>query len=267
MFVFGCERAIACEAKAWYFAVEQLAASSPLLTAICLNFFPGRSDTDATDKFGLVLLGGRISPRKQVPYSHNFPGRIFVARFDSNQITVLLEHLKAGDALPEEIYAAAYNELRAMAGNELRKRGPSVTLQPTALVNDVFLRLFGDGEKELVWQNRSHFFSFIGTVMRRALVDYYRHKSAAVRGGEHQLVLLEDDQVGFAEPAIELQRLDEALVKLGHVRPDLERVVVLRYFAGLTIKETAEVLGVADKTVKRYWATAKAWLLEELSDE
>lgn len=159
---------------------------------------------------------------------------------------------------------ALYQELRRLAAGCLRKERPNHTLQPTALVNEAYLRLAGQAQPE--WKDRARFLGAAARVMREVLIDYARTRNRAKRGSGHPVVRLED----AGEPAgggVDLLALDDALRGLERVDPQQHRIVELRYFGGLSIEETAEVLGISPATVKRDWRIARAWLHRELCHE
>jgi RNA polymerase sigma factor (TIGR02999 family) len=149
----------------------------------------------------------------------------------------------------------------------MRRESVGHTLQPTALVNEVYLRLVN--QTRAGWQNRAQFFGVAAQLMRRILVDYARARAAEKRGGGLQAVTLDDvhdASIASSTPdAMQILELNDALIKLEALDPDQARVVELRYFTGLNIEETAEALGVSVSTVKREWTVARAWLRRELS--
>jgi RNA polymerase sigma-70 factor, ECF subfamily len=167
-----------------------------------------------------------------------------------------------GDAAARDrLVPLVYQELRRLAHHYMRGERQGHTLQTTALVNEVYLRLAGvDG---LRWRDRAHFFAMAATLMRRVLVDYARQRMRDKRGAGVSVTSL-DENVLAPQPAVDVVALDEALERLAAVDPQQSRVVELRFFAGLSVKETAEALGVSPATVKRDWATAKLWLFNEL---
>jgi RNA polymerase sigma-70 factor, ECF subfamily len=185
---------------------------------------------------------------------------------ESEQVTRLLTDLRGGrrEAL-DEIIPVVYAELRRIAARYLRAERQSHTLQPTALVNEAYMRLVA--QRDVEWQNRAHFYGVAAQLMRRILVDYARARGREKRGGEEVRVPLDEAVVGIREHDVDLVRLDEALGELARLDEQQARVVELRYFGGLSIEETAEVLGVSDSTVKREWAMARSWLQRELSRE
>ena len=156
-----------------------------------------------------------------------------------------------------------YGELRVLANRALRGGRPGQTLQTTALVNEAYLRLVG--QERTRWQNRGHFLAIAAQAMRRVLVDHARRRAAAKRGGREIRVTLEDvADDAAAGRDLEVLAVDEALKELEKVDPQLARLVELRFFAGLSVAETAEALGVSPATVGREWSTARAWLHREL---
>jgi RNA polymerase sigma-70 factor, ECF subfamily len=152
-----------------------------------------------------------------------------------------------------------------MARRYMRGQPAGHTLQTTALIHEAYLRLVGQEEKH--WKNRAHFFGVAAQAMRHILVDYARARNAAKRGGEARAVSLDETAVVTRERAAELVALDDALRGLAELAPRQSRVVELRYFGGLSVEETAEVLKVSAETVTRDWRMAKAWLLRELQQD
>ena len=162
----------------------------------------------------------------------------------------------------DRLLPIVYEELRRLAHHYMRAEREGHTLQTTALVNEAYLRLAGvDG---LRWRDRAHFFAMAATLMRRVLVDHARQRGRDKRGAGVSVISLEDDVIA-PQPAVDIVALDEALERLAAVDPQQGRVVELRFFAGLSVKETAEALGVSPATVKRDWATARLWLYNELT--
>ena len=180
-------------------------------------------------------------------------------------ITQLLIRWRNGDqAVLHELVPQVYSELRRLAEHYLRHERPNHTLQATALVHEAYLRLAN--EKEIDWQNRAHFFGIAAARMRLILVDHARSREAAKRGGgAYRLSLSEADQLA-EQRDVNLLALDEALERLDALDAQKARIVELRYFGGLTIEETAEVLKISPATVKRDWSMARAWLRGEISD-
>lgn len=181
----------------------------------------------------------------------------------TGEVTLLLRAWHAGD---EDAYrrvsSLLYQELRDQAAGYLRRRGGADLLQPTALVHETFVRLTGADNVD--WQDRQHFLAVAGRTMRRVLVDLFREQVSAKRGGGLPHVPLESDLAATDSRIVDLVALDEALTRLAALEPRKVRVIELRFFAGLTVEETADVLGVAPDTVARDWRLARTWLLREL---
>ncbi len=163
----------------------------------------------------------------------------------------------------DELMPLVYEELRRMARRQMDRQNPGHTLQTTALIHEAYLRLVD--QKDVQWQNRAHFFAVAATAMRQILVDYARARHAAKRGGAMRAVSLDEAAVASDERAAELVALDDALKSLAAVDRRKCQVVELRYFGGLSVEETAEVLKVSRETVARDWRLARTWLLRELS--
>src|SRR6266545_164661 len=165
----------------------------------------------------------------------------------------------------DRLLPIVYQELRRLARRELRGERACHTLQPTALVNELFLRLVA--QHDASWQNRAQFFGVAAQLMRRILVDHARAHLAAKRGGELPRVsLIDAGDVATMTPDVELLAIDRALTRLAEVDPAQARLVELRFFSGMTVEETAHVLGWSPRTVKREWRLAKAWLFGRLKD-
>jgi RNA polymerase sigma factor (TIGR02999 family) len=152
-----------------------------------------------------------------------------------------------------------YNELRRLAAQRLAQEKPGQTLQATALVHEAYLRLIG-ADPEQPWNSRGHFFAAAAEAMRRILVEQARRKGRLKRGGDQERVSLDDAEIAFEGPADDMIALDDALVRLAQKHPEKAELVKLRYFAGLTVNEAAEVLGISTSTVDRHWTYARAWL-------
>jgi RNA polymerase sigma factor (TIGR02999 family) len=163
----------------------------------------------------------------------------------------------------EKLVPLVYDELRRIARRYMKREGAGHTLQTTALVNEAYLRLIE--QKETKWRNRAHFFAISAQLMRRILVSMARARYADKRGGDARQVSLDEALVISEERAAELVALDEAMDELAALDPRRSRVVELRYFGGLSVEETAEVLKISPETVMRDWKRAKAWLYAELS--
>ena len=162
----------------------------------------------------------------------------------------------------ERLIPLVEGELRRLARMYMSHERREHTLQPTALVNEAFLRL--TGAQRVRWQDRAHFLGISARLMRRVLVDHARSRGYRKRGGGAQLVTLAEGLVAAPEPAVDVMALDRALEKLAAVDPRQSRVIELRFFGGLSVEETAEVLHVSPDTVKRDWRLGKLWLLREL---
>jgi RNA polymerase sigma-70 factor, ECF subfamily len=176
---------------------------------------------------------------------------------------LLVEWQNGSQAALDRLVPLVYAELRAIAGRYLSRESQGHTLQSTALVHEAYLKLVG--QRSVQWQNRSHFFGIAAQMMRRILVDHARHEHRAKRGGDAPKLSL-DDAMAVAEPEseVDLLALDDALTSLSEIDPRGARIVELRFFSGLTIDETAEVLALSTGTVKRDWSTARAWLYREM---
>ena len=180
------------------------------------------------------------------------------------EVTRLLAALNEGDgeALPA-LLPLVYDELHGLATRYLRHERRALTLQPTVLVHEAYLRLVG--QRAVHWQNRAHFFGIAAQAMRRILVDHARAHRALKRGGRREDVPLDEVMVSAPEQAVDVLLLDEALARLAAVDPRQARLVELRFFGGLTVEETAAVLDMSATTVKREWRVARAWVHREMS--
>jgi RNA polymerase sigma factor (TIGR02999 family) len=184
---------------------------------------------------------------------------------EATQITRLLDAASKGDiGATDQLLPLVYDELRRVASGLMSREKPGLTLQPTALVHEAYMRLLGS--QATTWQNRAHFFGAAATAMRRILIDRARHVKAArvsaVAADTDQLVAADD--FGPAQDADELIALDAALLELAQRDQRQHDVVMLRYFAGLTIEQTAEALSLSTGTVKNEWSYARAWLLHQI---
>lgn len=184
---------------------------------------------------------------------------------DSTDVTTILNALEAGDAsAADRLIPLVYDELRALAQSFMQRERPDHTLQATALVNEAYLRMVEQPDRE--WRNRAHFFAVAAQAIRRILVDHAREQGAIKRGGHHHRVSLE---IGTPDrnqgESLDLVELDSALRELGSLDQRQARIVELRYFGGLSIEETARLLDVSIGTVKGDWRIARAWLREHLS--
>jgi len=178
-------------------------------------------------------------------------------------VTQILNAIEQGDAqAAEQLLPLVYDELRRLAAQKLTQEKPGQTLQPTALVHEAYLRLVGEGKKPRPYKDRGHFFAAAATAMRRILIDGARRKRAQKRGGGLQRQDL--DAVAAPKSDEDLLALNEALEKLNAQDSLKARLVELRYFAGLTSDQAAEVLGISPTTAERHWAYARAWLRAEV---
>ncbi len=180
-------------------------------------------------------------------------------------VTLLLGQLRAGKQdVADQLVPLIYAELRRIAGAQMGRERPGHTLQATAVVHEAYMRLAG--EQEIPWQNRAHFFAIAAKTMRRVLLDYARQRHAGKRGGEGARKVDIDAELLIADDRLDdVVVLDEVLGRLSEMDPQQERIVELRFFAGLNVEETAEVMGISPSTVKREWRLAKAWLQLELA--
>jgi RNA polymerase sigma factor (TIGR02999 family) len=184
---------------------------------------------------------------------------------NSGDVTRLLQRWGAGDAQAvEELLPLLYDELRRLAAAYMRRQPMGHTLQPTALVNEAYLKLAG--QDSLSFANRAGFFALAAKAMRQLLVDHARAHHAAKRGGDAVRVTLDEGVASVPSRDVDFADLDAALEELGRLDERQARIVELRFFAGLGIEETAAALSLSPATVKREWATARAWLYRRLSD-
>jgi RNA polymerase sigma factor (TIGR02999 family) len=189
-----------------------------------------------------------------------------------SDVTRILEAIEGGDARAAgELLPAVYEELRRLAARRLAQERPGQTLQPTALVHEAYLRLVGPGDGNPAgWQGRAHFFAAAAEAMRRILIDHARRKAAERHGGQSKRVALTDvadAQLAVEPPSEDVLALDEALGKLAAEDPAKADLVKLRYFAGLTLEQAANTLGLSRATAARHWAYARAWLHQEITGE
>ena len=178
-----------------------------------------------------------------------------------SDISVLLQSIESGDkAAAAELLPLVYEELRRLAAHELRDETSGQTLQPTALVHEAYLRLVGSGD-EPKWNHRGHFYGAAAKAMRQILVDSARRKKALKRGGDGERLPLDNELLATSGRNPDLIELDAALRKLEDKRPELVELVSLRYFAGLTMEQSAKSLGISKRSAERNWTYARAWLL------
>jgi len=182
----------------------------------------------------------------------------------STEITALLVQWSRGDhAALERLLPMIYDECRRIASRQLRHEHRDHTLDPTALVHEAYLRLVD--QRHATWENRAQFFGVVAQVMRRILVDYARARHAKKRGGSAVLVSLDAAASESSDAQVaDIIAIDDALSRLAARDPDQVRIIELRFFAGLSVEETAHVLARSPRTVKREWRLAKAWLYQEL---
>ncbi len=179
-------------------------------------------------------------------------------------VTALLLLWSEGDnEAPGKLMPLVYDELRRLARDYLRRERADHTLQPTALVNEAFLRIID--QTRVDWQNRAQFFGLAAQLMRHILVDHARARATQKRGGLAERLSLDETKVAIEDRAAELVALDDALKSLAQIDPRKSQIVEMRFFGGLSVEETAAALGVSDKTVMRDWRIAKMWLHRELS--
>lgn len=178
-------------------------------------------------------------------------------------LTDLLIRWRSGDqeAL-QSLMPLVYDEMRRLAHGYLRRERPGHTLQSTALVHEAFVRLTGNAPPQ--WEDRSHFFGIAAHLMRQILVEYARSRNAGKRGGAVLKLAIDSVEEPSARPDLDIVALDDALKDLARIDFQQSRVVELRFFSGLSIEDTAQVLGISESTVKRDWNTARVWLYREL---
>jgi RNA polymerase sigma factor (TIGR02999 family) len=183
-----------------------------------------------------------------------------------SEVTVILNQMVGGDAqAAERLLPLVYEELRRLATYKMAHELPGQTLQPTALVHEAWLRVVGHEEK--AWNGRPHFFGAAAEAMRRILIEKARRKHAQRHGGGQQRLDVEELEIAASVPDDELLAVNDALEQFVALDPQKAELVKLRYFAGLTIEETAEILGISAPTAKRWWAYARAWLHKEIADQ
>jgi RNA polymerase sigma factor (TIGR02999 family) len=211
---------------------------------------------------GLPKVGSNRKIAVELPYS----GSPLVSDTPTREsVTQLLIEWQEGDPnVIDRLMPLVYAELRTIAARYLARESPGHTLQSTALVHEAYLRLID--QRRVRWQNRAHFFGIAAQMMRRIMVDHARRAHRDKRGGTTPTLSL-DAAIAISEPPADLDliALDDALTALAVIDPRGARIVELRFFSGLTIEETAEVLGVSAGTIKREWSTARAWLYRELN--
>jgi len=218
--------------------------------ACCRNF-------TSEPRFALTLRNEKTKQKTARPLKDSM-------EISSDSVSQLLQRWSDGDSgALDQLTPLVYGELRRMARRYMWQQPADHTLQTTALIHEAYLRLVGQEDKH--WESRAHFFGVAAQAMRHILVDYARARHAGKRGGEARVVSLEEAAFVPEERAAELVALDDALAELARLSPRQSRVVELRYFGGLSVTETAEVLKVSSDTVTRDWNHAKAWLHRELN--
>jgi RNA polymerase sigma factor (TIGR02999 family) len=184
-----------------------------------------------------------------------------------SDVNRILLQLDSGDpSASEHLLPLVYDELRQLASRLLAQESPGQTLQPTALVHEAYVRLTGNQGQGASWANRGHFFMAAAEAMRRLLIENARRKKRLKHGGEHQIVSFDAAEMLLQAPGEDFLALDEALTRLSAIEPFKAEVVKLRFFAGLTMSETAQSLNISLATAERYWTYARAWLFAELSE-
>ncbi|CAN5350436.1 ECF-type sigma factor [soil metagenome] len=183
-------------------------------------------------------------------------------------VVTLLARIARGDSeAVEALYTTVYSDLKQLAAGILIQEKPGQTLQPTALVHEVYLRLAGGTSKSVIpFESRAHFFGAAANAMRQILVDAARKKATLKRGGPRVRQDLDPETIAAPEAADQLLDLDEALTRFAVIEPHMAQLVHLRYFSGLTLQEAAESLGISERTAYYQWSYARAWLQEELQD-
>jgi RNA polymerase sigma factor (TIGR02999 family) len=183
-----------------------------------------------------------------------------------SDITLMLQAVARGERqASSDLLPLVYEELRRLATARMARESSGHTLQPTALVHEAWLRLVGDGDRN--WENRAHFFGAAAEAMRRILIENARRKSRLKRGGDQARVDIADVELATTTPDDKVLLIDEALEKLQTEDPDKAKIVVLKFFGGLTNQEVAQTLNVTERTVERQWAFAKAWLFRCIETE
>ena len=184
-----------------------------------------------------------------------------------SDVTQIIDAMGRGDQqASEQLLPLIYQELRRLAASMLAKEPAGQTLEATALVHEAYVRLV-DSNEEQKWKHRGHFFAAAAEAMRRILVEKARRKQRVKHGGEHQRVELDDERLVCSVPADQMLALDEALERFGQEEPEKAQLVKLRFFAGLSIEEAADALGISRATASRHWTYARAWLHDAVAAE
>ena len=183
-----------------------------------------------------------------------------------SDVTRMLSAIERGDAkATDELLPLVYEELRILAAQKLSHEPAGQTLQATALVHEAYLRLVGDQPQN--WQNRGHFFAAAAEAMRRILVENARRKHSRKQGGAQRRIELEEADLAIEGPSVDMMALDEALARLAVTDTQLAELVKLRYFAGLSLEQVAEIQGITRRTATSHWAYARAWLHRTMAEE
>jgi len=183
-----------------------------------------------------------------------------------SEVTRILTAIEQGDIkATDELLPLVYNELRRLAAHKMAAESPGHTLQPTALVHEMWLRLVESPAQS--WQNRAHFFGAAAEAMRRVLITRARRKQTQRRGAGAAHTDVDEIEIASPEPDDQLLALNDALDRFAELEPQQAELVKLRYFVGLKIEEAAEVLGISEATAKRWWAYARAWLLNQMNGQ
>jgi len=183
----------------------------------------------------------------------------------NHSVTRLLVEMREGaDHLYDELFSIVYDNLKTIANRQLNKEYNNITLSKTSLVHEVYLKLMDHNDVD--WQDRAHFYAIVSKCMRQILIDHARKKSAKKRGGGKKAITYLDGLMKLEQSADRLINLDSALNRLKELNPRLVRVVECRYFGEMTVSDTADALGISERTVKRDWKKAKGWLYKELKN-
>ena len=182
-----------------------------------------------------------------------------------NDVTLILDAINRGESqASEKLLPLVYDELRKIAAARMARESPGQTLQPTALVHEAWLRMIKDEDQ--TWQNRGFFFHAAAEAMRRILIENARRKSALKHGGGQERLNIDDLELGASLPDEKVLMVNAALEQLEQTHPERAKIVVLKYFGGMTNEEVAKTLGIGERTVYRHWLCAKVWLFDKLSD-
>jgi len=183
-----------------------------------------------------------------------------------NDVTQLLQVFGKDDGRSaNELLPLVYNELRMLAGARMRQESAGHTLQPTALVHEAWLRMVGEPDR--TWKNRAQFMAAASECMRRILIESARRKTTLKRGGRQPRLNIDDLELSSANPDDKILLIDEAIDKLREMDPEKARVVVMKFFGGMTNQEIAENMGLTERTIERHWAYSRAWLFKTISTE